>query len=246
MNVIEPSTRQSPLRSRTRCPWPREAARWGIQHGAVRRGPVHPRGETTWCEADNRTCGRDGAERTPRVYSRGLLEPGARIGFNSRMTSEHLAGPWAGECLDPEVERSPPPTRPTVRERFRLRRFAGQASEVNDVRHQPALVGAPAVYFQRPLPQVFLESVLSRWRHRRTWEVTTMPGSNQRPGGAGSVPAARTERRWSTNQRAKIWPAAAGRRRAPSRQFVSEQRGRSRDTFSRWCHLTQRDTLSLR
>ncbi len=187
--------------------WPRDPAadpaRWGVHNDdpppANRlRGPVHPRGGVSgvirvggrevaaWGEPDR-------ADQTYSVaktylallagiaHSRGLLQPGERVGerlpgigfdseHNRAITWEHLltqTSEWQGECfgLPDHVEHyryvsHDPRPRPAVRKGvLRDLGVAGSYWEYNDVRINQLSLALLHV-FRQPLPQVFLESVL--------------------------------------------------------------------------------------
>jgi CubicO group peptidase (beta-lactamase class C family) len=206
MNVMEQFNEAVRFAQSHEIPWPRsptaDLPHWGIHHADPApfnrlRGPVHPRGGVSgvirvrgkevaaWGEPER-------ADQTFSVaktylallagiaYSRGLLEPGARvsdrlpgIGFDSAhnrvITWEHLltqTSEWQGECLGipDQVEHyrhvSHDP-KPPVGEKGELRALCTPGSywEYNDVRiNQLSL--ALLHLFQRPLPEVFLVSVL--------------------------------------------------------------------------------------
>ena len=187
-------------------PWTRdphaEPARWGIHQADPPpfnrlRGPVHARGGVSgvirvrgaevaaWGEPDR-------ADQTFSVaktylallagiaHSRGLLNPGERVGerlpgigfdseHNRAITWEHLltqTSEWQGECFGmPDqvehyrrVSHDPKPPAGKKGERRPLQ-APGTYWEYNDVRiNQFSL--ALLHLFKRPLPQVFLESIL--------------------------------------------------------------------------------------
>lgn len=186
--------------------WPRDPAadpaHWGVHHADPPpfnrlRGPVYPRGGVSgvirvggqevaaWGEPDR-------ADQTFSVaktylallagmaHSRGMLEPGERVGdrlpgigfdseHNRAITWEHLltqTSEWQGECFGmPDqvehyrrVSHDPKPPAGKKGERRPLQAPGGHW-EYNDVRINQLSLALLHV-FKRSLPQVFLENVL--------------------------------------------------------------------------------------